>query len=181
MDKDGKITISDLSRAYYVYYKSRLNRVSKEEVKHALEVIGNAPIEVKRQFETVRKRKQRLRIRLTKLFEEEESLYFLTLTFSDEFVNRSDDLINKFKRQLKKENIKFIINEDFGGQFGRVHFHCILNRRIKVLQYWNYGGFKNIKIKKSNNSLIKLPDYFNKLTNHTLKESNKRIKVYYNL
>lgn len=185
MENVGQITISDLSKAYYIYYKSRYSeKINKEEIQNALEIIGNAPKEVKTKFETIRKRKQRLRRRLSRLFEEEDSLYFLTLNYSDDYIDNYIYYINKFKRQLKTENIRFIINEDFGDEVnytGRVHFHCIINKRIKVLNYWPVGGFKLKKVKICDSSLRKIPDYFNKLVNHALKESNKRIKVYYNL
>lgn len=177
MDDAGKITISDLSKAYYIYFKTK----SIEERNKAIDIIGNAPKEIKTRLDTIKQRKKRLRRRLNVLFDKEDVLYFLTLTFSDEYINDYVKEINKFKRKLKKDNIKYIINEDFGGQFGRVHFHCIINKRIKVLNYWICGGFKNIKIKKNNVSLYKISDYLNKLVNHGLKESNKRIKVYYNL
>lgn len=180
MENVGTITISDLSKAYYIYYKSN----SKEEVLKAATIIENAPKDLKRRLETIKKRKQRLRRRLKILFDDEPHLYFLTLTFNDNSITKESYFINKFKRDLKKDCIKYIINQDFGidSNFtNRVHYHCIINKKIKVLDYWNYGGFNIKQINKSSSSLRRIPDYLNKLVNHSLKESNKKLKVYYNL
>lgn len=180
MENVGEISISDLSRAYYIYYKSD----STTERLKAMQIIGNAPKELKTKLQTVKKRKQRLRRRLNILFDNEQSLYFLTLNFNDSSIDKESLLINQFKRKLKNDNIKYIINQDFGEDPNcthRVHYHCVINKRIKVLDYWASGGFNIKKIRKNSASLRKIPDYVNKLVNHGLKESNKKLKVYYNM
>ena len=90
MENAGTITISDLSRAYYIYYKSN----SKEEVLKAATIIENAPKDLKRRLETIKKRKQRLRRRLKILFDDEPHLYFLTLTFNDISIIKESYYIN---------------------------------------------------------------------------------------
>lgn len=175
--------LTDLERyshARYVYYKSN----SDFEKEEALRLIDSMPIEVKRLFNSVRKRKERLRKKLSILFDEESSLYFLTLTFDDIYIDDHEFIIKHLIKRLKDENVRFIINEDYGVDDNfthRVHYHCILNKRLKVVDYWNYGVFKNKKIRINETSLRILPDYLNKLVNHALKPSNKRLKVYCNI
>lgn len=99
--------------------------------------------------------------------------YFLTLTFSDEFLYLAEDknISHRIKKALSCFKY-YIYNKDFGSTNNRVHYHCIVFSDEPVDDFnWPYG-FKNQKeIFKGNFSSIS--HYVIKYSCHELKSTNR--------
>lgn len=124
-------------------------------------------------------RRSRLRKRVRQLVSMNYS-YFLTLTFTDEFINDSYNCQKKrVHRLLKTFTDSYIFNADYGDLNNRFHFHCIIgsDKPYEYIQdMWKYG-FSYIEPVR--NTPNKLSNYVDKLTNHSIKSSTGRDKVIY--
>lgn len=130
----------------------------------------------------------RVKKRIIYLFSRYKYNYFCTFTFDDINIKKCD----RTKRDMIKnvllaysDDIKIILNIDFGKQTEREHFHAIVstNRNDNFNKYIqsNYPNFCLAEeIKVNSVGIKKLSKYINKLSNHATKESTKRSRLYYN-
>ena len=129
----------------------------------------------------------RIKRRFVYLLSRYKYIWFVTFTFSDEYINKCD----RTKRDLMKSvlythDFKFILNIDYGKKTEREHYHCILatNIDMDIHQYMSNfyeGGFsKSILMPLDYTNFIKTSKYINKLTNHCIKATTKRQRLLYN-
>lgn len=129
----------------------------------------------------------RIKRRFVFLLSRYKYIWFVTFTFSDNYINKTD----RTKRDLMKDvlythDFKFILNIDYGKKTQREHYHCILatNIDMDIHQFMssNYkGGFsKSILMPLDFNNFIRTTKYINKLTNHCIKATTKRQRLLYN-
>lgn len=130
----------------------------------------------------------RIKKRLVYLITHFSYLYFLTFTFDDTLIQKCD----RTKRDLIKntlygfdEDIKIILNIDYGSRTEREHYHCIVatNSVLNLDSYLRlvYPCFSTCKkIRTTFSDCVKLSKYINKLANHCTKDSTKKFRIYYN-
>lgn len=130
----------------------------------------------------------RIKKRLIYLLTRYDFIYFVTFTFDDKLINRCD----RTKRDLIKssllsfdEHIKFILNIDYGKKTEREHYHCICatNNGSCLGTHLNntYPSFTKTELcHKKSSDLKRLSKYINKLTNHSLKDSTRNKRIYFN-
>lgn len=122
----------------------------------------------------------RLKKRCTEIIEKEFS-YFITFTISEDHINLKKDTIRK-KAQSVLGQARYVLNEDFGSQNQRLHFHALvgydteLNYKSIIAQY-PYGAINIKPVRKNNVASKKISLYITKTYNHALKLTAG--KVYY--
>jgi len=144
------------------------------------------------------KRVVRLRKRLANMLESDNDTYFITFTFSDEYIDKLNDKTKRVmvSRVLKETATDYVANVDYGGDSeyidnkgqlrtatGRIHFHALANNSIHKHK-WPYGFIKIIKVRKSTPkqkmySLGALPHYLDKFTKHAIKKSTNNLRPIY--
>lgn len=150
------------------------------------------------------KRVLRLKLRIAAILTHCERPCFLTLTFSDETLERtSADTRRRYvRRYLAFYGVPYVANIDFGAKNGREHYHAVIGCPVD-LDFWNAKcGFalsecitpnrwKTVPKKYANlspaeqsermhyDTLVRLSKYVAKLTNHAIKETTKRSAVIY--
>lgn len=115
-------------------------------------------------------------------------LYFVTFTFDDKFIKKCD----RTKKDLIKDtlynfddDIKYIINIDYGSKNEREHYHGIIatNSNLNFVNYmilsYPFISYTE-KIRLNSCSVKKIPKYINKLSNHACKDTTKNSRVLYN-
>lgn len=150
------------------------------------------PFEENEQFEKLLSARymkvSRLKRRFIYLITKCKNLYFVTFTFSDLYINKSD---KTHKRLIKNAlstfdiNYKIILNADYGTKNERLHFHAIIGTESdanldKHLKEFYPCFTKTEKIKVSNDSIKKISKYINKLSNHAIKSSTLKSRIFYN-
>lgn len=130
----------------------------------------------------------RVKKRFLYLFCRYKYLYFCTFTFNDNYINKSDrtkkDIIKSTLYNFD-EDIKYIINIDYGKKNEREHYHGIIATNCDC-NFVNYMilGYPFISytecIRMNSNSLRKVPKYLNKLSNHSVKDTTRNSRVLYN-
>ena len=145
-------------------------------------------------------RKKRLRQRVERIMGK-GSTYFLTLTFNDDTLSKTDAKTRRtyVSRFLKSISDYYVGNVDFGKLKGREHYHAVIHSDvlddIQYIYTKNYGwicseceqfkewsklGFYSIKsCGKDEKDKQKLAWYVSKLTNHAVKETTKRNALIY--
>lgn len=130
----------------------------------------------------------RIKKRIIYLFTRYKYNYFCTFTFDDINIKKSD----RTKRDMIKhalldfdENIKIILNIDFGKKTEREHYHAIVSTNcmcnLDTFLHFRYNNFCSAeKIIINGLSIKKVSKYINKLSNHATKESTRRSRLYYN-
>lgn len=173
----GSFNVGDYSLALYIWSRVvDITNLTNEQVWAKEVVFCNDPFmkDIKKQFERIKKRKIRYRKRIQFLMDNYDHLYFVTLTFSNDFISNGNFYFHKFR---KKFNGLYIANEDYGGHTDRLHYHMLCTTNDFK---WNYG-FTDIKeFRKNIQDKYKLGDYINKLSNHAYKESTKKRLIWYN-
>lgn len=181
------------------------NTLSLEEIK-ASELSEISEIELQecwRLYENNRKRAKRLR-RKIEVWSRYGYVYFITLTFKDSvFADTNADTRRQIvRRYLSTRGFVYCANIDFGGQFGREHYHAIICAQEPLqgtqdahkgnvlyncpdFTEWNEKrGFTCIqgpilvKDSKDENSL-KIAKYTAKASNHALKETTRHTRLVY--
>jgi hypothetical protein len=147
------------------------------------------------------KRVIRLRERIKKILTTSDTVIFLTLTFTDDTLNRtSADTRRQYVRKyLGKFNVDFVANIDYGKQNGREHYHAVVGGKIDLKPWTDKMGGTNVRLVKAPEYTQKrvpkryqnlpqeeiqkrmaiddekaLSKYVAKLTNHAIKETTKR-------
>lgn len=108
--------------------------------------------------------------------------YFLTLTFSDETLNKTSEETRRryVARVLKAFAVQYVANIDYGGERGREHYHAVIRLDqsasiTNLKKAWLEYGFIGVKRIKSESS-ADLSHYINKLTSHSIKKSTGCLK-----
>lgn len=167
--------LNQLEQYNHERYFSHLNNVSFDYIKEYEQLLSARYMKV-----------SRIKKRLVYLFNRYQYIWFCTFTFDNYYLNKCD----RTKRDLIKSCIdnydfKYILNIDYGKTTEREHYHCILatNKEINIHNYLqdNYSCFCSAKkVRISDNDLKRLSKYINKLTNHCVKSTTKRQRIYYN-
>lgn len=134
-------------------------------------------IEFNRIYKNNKMRKLRYRKWFKFCVKKYKCLYFLTFTFSDNFLPDSPEraiiLFKLFLKGLNLSDFDYRFNIDFGDEENRVHFHGVSNKDIT--ESWNYG-FKNCKvINLTHESILRVTAYTNKIVNHAFKHGNYKV------
>ena len=168
---------------------SDLQNYNKEKYKHFKYYL---PFEYNEDFERMLSARymkvSRLKRRFVYLCCTYKYLYFVTFTFDDYYLNKSD---KTHKRLIKDSllsfdnNYKIILNADYGSKNERLHFHAIVgtNKKNNLDKHLkdNYPCFtKTERIYISNESISKLSKYINKLSNHAVKDTTQKSRLFYN-
>lgn len=136
---------------------------------------------------------KRLREKITSFLESGDSCIWLTLNFSDDVLNSTNDITRRqYVRQFLKSYSDYIANIDFGNDneytdrhgnkrkgTSREHYHAIVKSDFIDMNKWVYGFAFTERIRNNESSIKKLPKYITKLTNHAVKESTKRCHIIY--
>lgn len=143
-------------------------------------------------YSAFNQRKKRLRSKIQDMFDNYDTIVFCTLTFSDDYLDNSNESARRDKvqrwfkhcAQFAIDYVPFCANIDFGSFYEREHYHGIIACEVPkiMLDFWrdNYG--KQVKlqlVRKSTADKQALSTYINKLTNHAVKESTKRSHLIY--
>jgi len=127
------------------------------------------------------KRTTRLRSRIKEYMAKGQCL-FLTLTFTDDTLNRTNEATRKkyVKNYLKSVSDYYVANIDYGGKKGREHYHAVVVAETINYSAWHtYGAIKGEKVRLNDDSVARLPKYINKLTNHAIKDTTKQVNIIY--
>lgn len=130
-----------------------------------------------RLYKSNERRKQRIKERITRMFETKRAL-FLTLTFSDKMFGRkatSETRRTYIRRFLKEQCSDYLANIDFGSVNHREHYHAVVVPKTSI----DFARYRDIFDSNINAQHIRFDDvsiklvgkYINKLTNHALKEN----------
>lgn len=145
------------------------------------EKFSNLPEEdlifLQKRFNCINSRIKRIRDKLLKIFElhtTDNTLYFLTFTFNNDYLNSStkDSRHLFIRRLLKKHCNSYIANIDYGKKNEREHYHAVvsIDTLFDVLLYKKYGTINFLKIYSKNE--VKLSKYLFKLTYHAIKSKS---------
>jgi hypothetical protein len=126
------------------------------------------------------KRVKRLKDRIAYLLSNGDCT-FLTLTFTDEVLATTSPETRRryITRFLKRFDVPYIANKDFGSKNGREHYHAIIQSQNVDYSLYEYGSIDGEKIYNRKNDDIKLAKYISKLTNHAIKETCNGSKIIY--
>ena len=122
---------------------------------------------------------QRLKRRIAAMLKNGECL-FLTLTFTDEVLRKTteDTRRQAVRRYLKSFGVPYVANIDYGKKNGREHYHAVIRTDYVDYSAYTYGAINGEKI-HSAEDYVKLSKYVAKLTNHAIKQTNKRQVIIY--
>lgn len=105
---------------------------------------------------------------------------FVTLTFNDDILQRTSKETRRryVSRYLKSQCSVYVANIDYGADFGREHYHAVVNGRINP-QMWLYGALNVQKMHNTSKDAEKISKYITKLTLHAVKHTTKNEKLIY--
>lgn len=183
------ITEKQVSRAFYaqhvldttgeyVYSEMDTQRAEELQLFHRMFNLENWE-EARRINHASRSRVQRLKKRIASMLKNGECL-FLTLTFTDEVLAKTtEDTRRQFvRRYLKSFGVPYVANIDYGKKNGREHYHAVIQTPHVDYSAYTYGAINGEKI-HSVDDYVKLSKYVAKLTNHAIKQTNKRQVIIY--
>lgn len=139
--------------------------------------------EASRVYKNKNSRCSRLKKRINKFYSRGYP-FFLTLTFNDSTLDKNSDksLRQMVSRFLSSLDCFFIANQDFGGQFGRQHYHAFIvcETDSPDLSAWSKRGFYKLEsFGSSDSDSVKVAKYIAKASNHALKETALRSRCIY--
>lgn len=183
------ITEKQVSRAFYaqhvldttgeyVYSEMDTQRAEELQLFHRMFNLENWE-EARRINHASRARIQRLKRRISAMLKNGECL-FLTLTFTDEVLRKTteDTRRQAVRRYLKSFGVPYVANIDYGKKNGREHYHAVIQTEHVDYSAYTYGAINGEKI-HSAEDYVKLSKYVAKLTNHAIKQTNKRQVIIY--
>lgn len=113
--------------------------------------------------------------------------YFITLTFTDDVLNNTQEHIRRkyVARCLNEFSIYYLANIDYGSENEREHYHAMIlveasnfknylytnENNKRSITTWKQYGYSSIKPVIVPEDSIKLAKYMNKLTNHRFKNN----------
>ena len=173
------------------YLVERIENYDKTKYKYLSEILSHFANEdeymwkVYKECEKINhasyKRNKRLKDRIEQMLLD-GNCYFLTLTFSDDTLNRTSD---KWRRKsvtyiLKEISPEYVANIDYGKKNGREHYHAVIRcDSVPDLSAWKRFGFFNVKLVRSEDDFEKLGKYVGKLTNHAIKNTTRGTRIIY--
>lgn len=181
-DFDDEILLSLRKLKYYDYLKSKdyalpygFSDIEREFIE-SLIPIGYWQ-KYQNKVSAISQRKWRLKLRIDYMIQNYDSM-FVTFTFDEKAINNSFDYLRKsITRLLKQMNCYYVGNVDYGGEYGRLHFHFIIASDDYEFIKNNYKfGIVFIEYITYRNS-YKLTNYVDKLTNHATKGTTERYSV----
>lgn len=183
------ITEKQVSRAFYaqhvldttgeyVYSEMDTQRAEELQLFHRMFNLENWE-EARRINNASYRRVQRLKRRIASMLKNGECL-FLTLTFTDEVLRKTteDTRRQAVRRYLKSFGFPYVANIDYGKKNGREHYHAVIQTEHVDYSAYTYGAINGEKI-HSAEDYVKLSKYVAKLTNHAIKQTNKRQVIIY--
>lgn len=183
------ITEKQVSRAFYaqhvldttgeyVYSEMDTQRAEELQLFHRMFNLEDWE-EARRINHASRARVKRLKKRISSMLESGECL-FLTLTFTDEVLRKTteDTRRQAVRRYLKSFGVPYVANIDYGKKNGREHYHAVIQTDHIDYSAYTYGAINGEKI-HSAEDYVKLSKYVAKLTNHAIKQTNKRQVIIY--
>lgn len=183
------ITEKQVSRAFYaqhvldttgeyVYSEMDTQRAEELQLFHRMFNLENWE-EARRINHASFCRVQRLKKRIASMLDSGPCL-FLTLTFTDEVLRKTtEDTRRQFvRRYLKSFGVPYVANIDYGKKNGREHYHAVIQTDHVDYSAYTYGAINGEKI-HSVDDYVKLSKYVAKLTNHAIKQTNKRQVIIY--
>lgn len=116
--------------------------------------------------------------------EKRSSVMFVTLTFRDDVLESTTEETRRryVARVLSDISPVYVANKDYGGRFGREHYHALIvsKEASEALEKaWIYGFSKFEEIRANHQDVIKVGKYVSKLKNHAVKASTKNEKLIY--
>lgn len=138
------------------------------------------PNNIQKAVDNSRKSEEKYRSRIKQRVEhmlEQPYTYFFTYTLNDKSIDLDEKQhIKKIKATLPKAT-SYMINNDYGTQTDRLHYHAIASFNYKydttLLQKYQYG-YTSIKEIKEKNAK-QLYEYILKLSNHAIKKAVAKI------
>ena len=111
--------------------------------------------------------KRRYNRKLADMVECYDQLYFVTLTYTDEVLESTNERTqHRYAQRWLNENCRdYLANEDFGKKNGRRHYHAVIAKKT-TMEPWSYGYFNIKPINPSDGDRYRLSSYMLKLTNH---------------
>ena len=183
------ITEKQVSRAFYaqhvldttgevIYSEMDTQRAEELQLFHRMFNLENWE-EARRINHASRARVKRLKTRISSMLKSGECL-FLPLTFTDEILRKTTENTRRqaVRRYLKSFGFPYVANIDFGKKNGREHYHAVIQTDHVDYSAYTYGAINGEKI-HSAEDYVKLSKYVAKLTNHAIKETNKRQVIIY--
>lgn len=125
-------------------------------------------------------RVKRLKDRISSMLREGRC-YFLTLTFSDDTLER---VSAKTRRRyvtyfLKSLSDTYVANIDFGSQNQREHYHAVVMADGVDMSAWDCFGFSKAQKIASEDDYTPIAKYISKLTNHAVKATTNGCRAIY--
>lgn len=99
---------------------------------------------------------------------------FLTLTFNEQTLNNTNYKTRRVyvSRFLKSQSDFYIANVDYGGDYGREHYHAVIYGKVDYTLWQRYGAVNGRAMRITDiNDVIALSKYITKITKHALKQS----------
>ena len=126
------------------------------------------------------KRVARLKERIKEAVES-GSAYFLTITFNDETLSKTNEKTRRVyvSRWLKGLSPFYVANIDYGELKGREHYHAVITSDKRPPKTWKYGFIDILKVKTTENDTKRISKYISKLTNHAIKHTTKSKRIIY--
>ena len=130
-------------------------------------------------IKSMRGKRKRIKQRLL-LWQKEKNLYFVTLTFNDEYLSKTTEEKRRkdIKDTLNATSEVYIANQDFGKDYGREHYHALCGnlKPNDLKRIRKEMGF--VDCKKITSNLGGAVDYAMKLSNHSLKDTANKNIIY---
>ncbi len=119
------------------------------------------------------KMQHRIKERIEFMLTSNESAFFITFTFSDEYlpISTEEYLTQQyvFDCLLANQVSSFVANTDYGKENGRFHWHAVVQSQHDIKhELWKYGSIHFQRIPKTSLPL-KLSRYLIKLQRHATK------------
>jgi len=128
------------------------------------------------------KLQDRLSERIQEMLTGNVPVFFLTLTYSDDYLpSKENELNTDYQVQdfmSKHDVVSYVANADYGSKNGRFHWHVVAAARSKFnREFWIYGAskFKVVKLDSIPKALAK---YLVKLKRHAVKIDEPHVIVY---
>ena len=126
-----------------------------------------------------RKKAKRIKKRNSKMISQGDA-FFLTLTFTDVVLAATSEQTRRryVARYLKQISSFYVANIDYGKDFGREHYHAVINIPDKRTK-WIYGYSLARKIRHREVDNTRTSKYMSKISNHALKDSGRFKRLIY--
>ena len=138
-------------------------------------------LEGNRVLQSTYQRNSKLKKRIYSMLKKGKCI-FLTLTFKDDVLQSTNEETRRkyVTRFLKFCSSDYVANIDYGKLNEREHYHAVvLADKVNYSSWHQFGAIKGEVVRNSNNDVVKLSKYVSKLTNHAVKNTNKRCVVIY--